>query len=78
MPSEFEVINIPPGLAVNNDGLVSGNPSAEGTFVVAALIAKAPGYNAVEDKTWIVAVCEAGPGELPLPQPPADPDGGGN
>ena len=68
-PSEFEVINILPGLAVNNTGLVSGNLSEVDTFI-ASLIAKAPGYNAVEAKTWIVRACDAAPGGIPLPQPP--------
>ena len=32
-PSEFEIINIPPGLAVDSSGSVSGNPSEAGTYV---------------------------------------------
>ena len=66
-PTSFSATNLPPGLAINNDGLISGFPSAQGVYPVGLVASNAFGVGTREIVLTIFSPVEEGVDTIGLP-----------
>ncbi|HLI14525.1 MAG TPA: Ig domain-containing protein [Acidimicrobiales bacterium] len=58
-PVSYEASGLPPGLSMSSTGVVSGSPSATGTFAVSLVATDAAGASAATSLTWRVLPASA-------------------